>query len=153
MGHDSPAVPPLTSTVVAEGFDRWSPPLHQEFDDNAHHDRLGQTLLKESGPVRVWETHLRPGERLPVHRHVRDYTWIALTDGHARQHSSDGASREITFARGQTRHFRLAAGRHHLHDLKNIGDEVLSFLTVESTDVESAGIESADAPDREDLHP
>ncbi|QEU96333.1 cupin domain-containing protein [Streptomyces kanamyceticus] len=132
MGHDSRSDLPFTSTVVAEGFDRWSPPLHQEFAANSHNDQLGQTLLKKTEQVRVWETHLAPGERLPVHRHERDYTWIALTDGHARQHSEDGASREISFARGQTLHFRLDEGRHHLHDLKNIGEEPLSFLTVET---------------------
>ncbi|MFJ2766663.1 cupin domain-containing protein [Streptomyces sp. NPDC087300] len=132
MGHDSRPEPPFTSTVVAEGFDRWSPPLHKEFDANVRNDQLGQNLLKETGLVSVWETRLEPGERLPVHRHEQDYTWIALTDGHARQHSGDGASREITFVRGQTLHFRIDEGHHHLHDLKNIGDEPLSFLTVET---------------------
>ncbi|MGW2224456.1 cupin domain-containing protein [Streptomyces formicae] len=132
MGHDSRSDLPFTSSVVAEGYDRWSPPLHKEFETNTHHDRLGQTLIKETGLVRVWETLLEPGARIPVHRHERDYTWIALTDGHARQHSEDGASREISFVRGQTLHFRLGEGRHHLHDLKNIGEEPLSFLTVET---------------------
>ncbi|MFE0175387.1 hypothetical protein ACFWZ2_24005 [Streptomyces sp. NPDC059002] len=143
MGHDSPADRPFTSTVVAEGFNRWSPPLHQEFADNTHNDRIGQTLLKETDLVRVWETHLGPGERIPVHRHVLDYAWTALTDGRARQHSGDGASREISFVRGHTLHFRLSEGRHHLHDLKNIGDEVLSFLTVETkaTEPKAAGSE------------
>ncbi|MGW0534823.1 hypothetical protein [Streptomyces sp. NPDC003032] len=135
MGNDSSSASSsdasLTSTVVAKGFARWSPELHTEFDDNAHHDRVGQTLVHETDLVRVWETHLQPGERLPVHRHVRDYSWTALTGGRARQHASDGTSREISYVRGQTLHFRCDGGRHHLHDLKNIGDDVLSFLTVE----------------------
>ncbi|MFD0412394.1 hypothetical protein [Streptomyces sp. NPDC127108] len=137
MGTEShPALPhpPLTSKVVAKNFDRWSPPLIEEFDDNEHNGRIGQTLLKETGTLRVWETTLQPGERVPVHRHVLDYTWIALTDGRARQHASDGASREITYVRGQTLHFHFEAGQHHLHDLKNIGEDVLSFLVVETKD-------------------
>lgn len=130
--HPAPSRPPLTSTVVAKNFDRWSPPLIKEFDDNVHNGCVGQTLLKETETLRVWETTLEPGERIPVHRHVLDYTWIALTDGRARQHASDGASREITYVRGQTLHFPLEAGRYHLHDLKNIGEDVLSFLVVET---------------------
>ncbi|MGW4077296.1 hypothetical protein ACWELB_28005 [Streptomyces asiaticus] len=132
MGRDSRSDIPLSSTVVAEGYDRWSPQLHKEFDTNAHHGWIGQTLVKETDSLRIWETHLRPGERIPVHRHVLDYFWIALTNGRARQHSSDGTTHEISYARGQSQHFRCPAGRYHLHDLKNIGDDVLSFLTIET---------------------
>ncbi|GGR88141.1 hypothetical protein GCM10010252_28700 [Streptomyces aureoverticillatus] len=131
MGNASPSDPALTSTVVAKEFARWSPPLRQEFVDNAHDGCIGQALLNETDSVRVWETTLQPEERIPVHRHVLDYTWIALTNGRARQHNSDGTTREISYVRGQTLHFRFTAGQYHLHDLKNIGDDVLSFLIVE----------------------
>lgn len=132
MGSDSHPDDPLTAMVVAEGFARWSPPLKKEFETNAHNGCMGQSLLRETDAVRVWETHLQPGERIPVHRHVLDYHWIALTSGRARQHNSDGSTREISFTRGQTRSFAFASERYHLHDLKNIGDDVLSFLTVET---------------------
>ncbi|WP_282794465.1 hypothetical protein [Streptomyces sp. CC224B] len=131
MGHDAHTAPSLVSTTVAEGFARWSPQLRKEFDDNAHNGCVGRTLLKETGTLRVWQTDLAPGERIPVHRHVLDYFWIALTSGKARQHLSDGSSREITYARGHTQYFRCSEGRHHLHDLKNIGDDVLSFVVIE----------------------
>ncbi|EPH44688.1 hypothetical protein ABT390_30850 [Streptomyces aurantiacus] len=131
MGNASSSAPALTSTVVAKEFDRWSPPLRQEFIDNVHNGCLGQSLLNETDSVRVWETTLQPEERIPVHRHVLDYTWIALTNGRARQHNSDGSTREISYVRGQTLHFRFTADQYHLHDLKNIGDDVLSFLIVE----------------------
>lgn len=130
MGNNV-SVTPLTSTVVAEGFDRWSPPLHKEFETNTHEGRVGQSLVRETDSLRVWETHLQPGERIPVHRHVLDYSWVALTDGRARQHASDGSSREISYVRGQAQHFSFAEERYHLHDLKNIGDSVLSFVVVE----------------------
>ncbi len=124
--------PTLVSTVVAENFDRWSPPLHEDFEVNAHNGRVGRTLLSETDSVRVWETCLAPGERIPVHRHVLDYVWIALTSGRARQHLGDGSSREIAYERGHTQRFRVAEGGYHLHDMRNIGDEVLSFLVIET---------------------
>lgn len=130
MGNNA-SVKPLTSTIVAEGFGRWSPPLHKEFETNTHNGCVGQTLVQETDSLRIWETRLQPGERIPVHRHVLDYSWIALTDGWARQHASDGSSREISFVRGQTQHFSFLDERFHLHDLKNIGDEILSFVVVE----------------------
>ncbi|MGA4837836.1 cupin domain-containing protein [Streptomyces sp. G45] len=131
MGHDPHPNPPVRSTVVAENYDRWSPPLLKDFEDNAHNGRVGRTLVAETDAVRVWETTLQPGERVPMHRHVLDYSWTALTDGRARQHAGDGTSREISYARGQSLFFRFDAGEHHLHDLRNIGDEPLSFLVVE----------------------
>ncbi|WP_409061508.1 hypothetical protein [Streptomyces sp. SYP-A7185] len=134
MGQNSSTATPVTSTIVAEGFDRWSPPLHLDFEKNAHNGQVGQTLVKETEAVRIWETHLQPGERIPVHRHVLDYSWIALTDGLARQHASDGSSREIAYVRGQNQHFTFREECHHLHDLKNIGESVLSFLVVEMKD-------------------
>ncbi|MBI0293849.1 hypothetical protein JBE04_04910 [Streptomyces sp. PRKS01-29] len=132
MGRDSRSVIPLSSTVVAEGYARWSPELRKEFDTNAHHGWIGQRLVKETDALRIWETRLQPGERVPVHRHVLDYFWIALTNGRARQHSSDGTTHEISYVRGQSQYFRCPAGQFHLHDLKNIGDDVLSYLTIET---------------------
>ncbi|MGW6023813.1 hypothetical protein [Streptomyces sp. NPDC055099] len=145
MGSNSSATP-LTSTVVAEGFDRWSPPLHKEFETNTQNGRVGQTLVKETESARIWETHLQPGERIPVHRHVLDYSWTALTDGLARQHASDGSSREISYVRGQTQHFSFTEEGYHLHDLKNIGDAVLSFLVVEIKDGANKPLPLADDP-------
>ncbi|AEM84460.1 hypothetical protein [Streptomyces violaceusniger] len=132
MSNESRSGLTLSSTVVAEAFARWSPELRKEFDNNAHNGWIGQSLVKETDSLRIWETSLQPGERIPVHRHVLDYFWIALTSGRARQHSGDGTTQEISYARGQSRHFRCPDGRYHLHDLKNIGDEVLSFLTIET---------------------
>ncbi|MEV8035675.1 hypothetical protein [Streptomyces sp. NPDC086182] len=132
MGTDSTAALSLVNIVVAQAFERWSPPLHQEFDTNAHHDQCGQTLLHDTPELRIWQTQLKPGERLPVHRHSQDYFWIALTDGRARQHESDGTSREISYERGITKYFTLDEGQYHLHDLKNIGEDVLSFLVIET---------------------
>ncbi|WP_172381956.1 hypothetical protein [Streptomyces sp. MNP-20] len=134
MGQGNPAVLPLVSTVVAEAFDRWSPPLHEDFEKNAHNGRVGSSLLAETASVRIWETRLGPGERIPVHRHVLDYVWIALTSGRARQHLGDGSSREIAYERGHTQRFRIAEGAFHLHDMRNIGEEVLSFLVIEEKD-------------------
>ncbi|QIS12708.1 cupin domain-containing protein [Nocardia arthritidis] len=131
MGKDSPFDNPLIGTIVAEGFARWSPPLLREFGDNAHNGRIGQALVRETDALRIWETHLAPGERVPMHRHVLDYFWIALTDGRVRQHGGDGTSREIAYVRGQTRYFPLPAERYHLHDMRNIGDAPLSYLTIE----------------------
>ncbi|MCT2591528.1 hypothetical protein LHJ74_16745 [Streptomyces sp. N2-109] len=134
MGSDSSPNLPLIGTTVAEGYAHWSPELRKECDDNAYRGVLGQSLLKETDSSRIWETTLSPGERISVHRHVLDYFWICLTDGRVRQHTSDGTTREISYARGQTCHFRFSEGQYHLHDIKNIGDDVLSFLTVEMKD-------------------
>jgi hypothetical protein len=87
--------------------------------------------------VRVWEIRLRPGERWHVHRHVLDYFWTAITPGSSLQHTSDGTTREVSYEAGDTRHYHFERGEYLLHDLENMGDTELIFITVEHLD--SAG--------------
>jgi hypothetical protein len=52
----------------------WPDCLQSEFRTNLDNARVGTQLLSESERVRVWHLEVRPGERLPVHRHVLDYS-------------------------------------------------------------------------------
>ena len=81
--------------------------------------------------MRVWLISLKPGERLPLHRHVLDYFWTATSPGQARSHNADGRTSERSYAIGDTQHMGFAAGQSMIHDLENIGGTVLTFTTVE----------------------
>ncbi|MFF4852777.1 hypothetical protein [Streptomyces sp. NPDC001194] len=119
------------SEITGSGFEGWSPALRAEFESCAFNGHVGQRLLGETGRVRVWEIRLAPGERLPAHRHVLDYFWTAVTPGRARQHTADGATREVAYAQGETRHLTFGPGEFLLHDLENTGPDPLVFTTVE----------------------
>ena len=121
----------LAGTVVARDFEGWSPELVEEFTVNAHNPRVGGTLLSETAGLRVWDIRLEPGQRLGAHRHVLDYFWTAVTSGRGRQHVGDGTTREVSYSVGETRHFTFGPGEYLLHDLENIGDTTLVFVTVE----------------------
>ncbi|SDX96747.1 hypothetical protein SAMN05421504_10472 [Amycolatopsis xylanica] len=122
---------PLAGEIVARGFRDWPTELLQEFRDNEFNGNVGGRLLDESPWARVWDIRLAPGERLPAHRHVLDYSWTALTAGHSRQHTHDGTTREVTYQAGESRSFTFGEGEYLLHDLENIGDTTLAFVTVE----------------------
>ncbi len=92
---------------------------------------VGQQLVSETELVRVWRIHLKPGERCGFHRHVLNYFWSAATAGRGRQHFNDGETREYTYAAGETRHETYGPGEYKVHDLENVGDTDLIFLTVE----------------------
>lgn len=125
---------PLKGEIVAENFDGWSDEVIREFEALAHDGHVGSRLLSETELTRVWEIRLEPGERWHAHRHVLDYFWTAVTAGKSRQHSSDGVTREATYAQGETRHFTFESGEYLLHDIQNVGDSVLIFTTVEHLD-------------------
>lgn len=95
---------------------------------------VGNTLISESDRVRVWTIRLRPGERFGFHRHVLNYFWSAINAGKGRQHLMDGTTVEYTYQPGETRHESYAAGEFKVHDLENIGDTDLVFMTVEFLD-------------------
>ncbi|MGO1054850.1 hypothetical protein [Crossiella sp. CA198] len=122
---------PLAGTLIARDHHGWSPELHAEFRRNAHNGAVGSRLIEVTRWTRLWEVRLAPGERLPAHRHVLDYSWTAVHSGHSRQHSHDGSTREVTYRSGDSKFLAFAADRFLLHDLENIGDTPLLFITTE----------------------
>ena len=112
----------------------WPDWLKGEFATNGGNARVGSKLLSVSDRVRVWHLSLAPGDRLPVHCHVLDYFWTALTSGRGRSHYHDGRTQERGYEIGDTAHYRFAAGEFMMHDLENVGEQVLAFTTVEFLD-------------------
>ncbi|HXB89852.1 hypothetical protein [Mycobacterium sp.] len=121
----------LAGSLVAENYDGWSPGLKEEFERHRYDGHVGSRLLFETNRVRVWEIRLAPGQRLHAHRHVLDYFWIATTGGRSRQHTSDGTTREVSYDPGDSKYLTFDHGEYLLHDLNNLGETELVFITVE----------------------
>ena len=111
----------------------WSKALQQEFEREAqnHNGCVGSEFVSESDRVRVWMIRLAPGERIGFHRHVLDYFWTSVSGGRGRQHVHDGTTVEYTYAPGETRHETYGAGEFKVHDLENLGDKEMVFMTIE----------------------
>ena len=73
----------------------------------------------------------RPGERVGFHRHVLDYFWTSVSGGRGRQHLMDGTTVELLYKPGETRHETYGPGEYKVHDLTNLGDKEMVFMTVE----------------------
>jgi beta-alanine degradation protein BauB len=111
----------------------WSPEIAAELarEQKNPNPCVGNELLSESERVRVWIIRLQPGERIGFHRHVLDYFWTSVTGGRGRQHVHDGTTIQYTYAPGETRHETYAAGECKVHDLENLGDKEMVFMTIE----------------------
>ena len=109
----------------------WTDAIREELKANAVNGRVGSILVSETDRARVWHLTLQPGERIGFHRHVNDYFWTVLTEGRAKSRYSSGEIKLAQYSPGDTRHFKFAKGEYMLHDLENVGDSVLSFVTVE----------------------
>ena len=111
----------------------WPAEIAAEFEREKknHNPCVGTVLVSESGRVRVWMIRLAPGERVGFHRHVLDYFWTSVTGGRGRQHVHDGSTVEYTYAPGETRHETYGAGEFKVHDLENLGDKEMVFMTIE----------------------
>ena len=79
----------------------------------------------------MWTIRLKPGERIGFHRHVLNYFWTSVNGGRGRQHLMDGTTVEYTYYPGETRHETYGAGEFKVHDLENLGDQDMIFMTVE----------------------
>lgn len=111
----------------------WPSDIAAEFEREANNPNpcVGNMLVSESDRVRVWMIRLAPGERFGFHRHVLDYFWTAVTGGRGRQHVHDGTTVEYTYQPGETRHETYGPGQCKVHDLENLGDKEMVFMTVE----------------------
>ncbi len=116
--------------------EQWPAAIRAEFEHEAQNPNgcVGQELISETDKVRVWRIHLKPGQRVGFHRHVLDYFWSAATPGRGRQYFNDGEMREYAYNAGETRHEHYGPGEYKVHDLENIGDTDLTFVTVEFLD-------------------
>ena len=123
---------------TADAFADWEPWRLEELRRDAYNGRVGMKLLSETDRVRVWSIDLPPGERLPFHRHVLDYFWTAVANGKARHHYDDGRIVEVENHVGETKHLTFKKGEYFIHDLENIGDTNLVFITVEFLQGENA---------------
>jgi beta-alanine degradation protein BauB len=117
--------------LVERDFAGWSRALKAEFAANDRNYQVGSRLLSETERLKVWEIRLKPGERLPAHKHVLDYFWTVMTAGQSEQHNDDGTTRRVAYEPGTTRHYAFGPGQHLMHDLNNIGSTDLVFITVE----------------------
>ena len=121
----------LAGVLISTKFADWPDEVKRDFSTNSQNSRIGSKLLSTNERVRVWRIDLQPGQRLGAHRHALDYFWVALTSGCGRQHLQDGSTRTVTYVAGDTRHFDFKTAEYLLHDLENVGDDLLSFITVE----------------------
>ena len=116
--------------------DPWPADIAADFAREAKNPNpcVGTTLLSETDRTRVWIIRLAPGERTGFHRHVLDYFWTSISGGRGRQHIQDGTTLECTYAPCETRHETYGLGQFKVHDLENLGDQELVFMTVEFKD-------------------
>jgi quercetin dioxygenase-like cupin family protein len=123
----------LEKTSVHADKSAWTPALIAEFEREraSNNPCVGNMLVSESKRVRVWMIKLAPGERFGFHRHVLDYFWTCVTGGRGRQHVHDGTTVEYSYAPGETRHETYGRGEFKVHDLENIGDKEMVFMTIE----------------------
>jgi quercetin dioxygenase-like cupin family protein len=115
---------------------QWTPELQAEFEREAKSPNpcVGSMFLSENERTRVWLIKLAPGERIGFHRHVLDYFWTSVTGGRGLQHVHDGTTVEYTYKQGETRHETYGKGEFKVHDLTNLGDREMIFMTVEFKD-------------------
>jgi hypothetical protein len=95
---------------------------------------VGTTLWFENARIRVWEILLRPGERGAFHAHVTNYFWTVVEGSRGLQRFADGTFVVRDYLVGETKYLEHTPETALIHDLENIGDTDLRFVTVELLD-------------------
>lgn len=92
---------------------------------------LGTTLWFENDRIRVWEVLLQPGERGAFHAHTTNYFWTVVEPSRGLQRFADGTFIVRDYRLGDTRYLEHTPDTALIHDLENVGETTLRFVTVE----------------------
>lgn len=109
----------------------WSVELQEEIKANWNNCDVGTVVVSETDQLRIWHLTLDPGERAPFHRHDVSYFWTVTGPGKSLSHYNDGSTRIAEYKAGDTKHFDFTGDKFMVHDLENVGDTSLTFVTVE----------------------
>jgi beta-alanine degradation protein BauB len=93
--------------------------------------QLGTALWFENDHVRIFEVRLGPGERGSFHVHDATYFWTVVEPGRGLQRFADGSFVVRDYALGETKYLTHSPDDPLVHDLENVGDTTLRFVTVE----------------------
>lgn len=95
-----------------------------------NHD-VGTTMWFENDKIRVWEILLQPGERGAFHSHVTNYFWTVVEGSRGLQRFGDGTFVVRDYLVGETKYLEHTPETALIHDLENVGETTLRFVTVE----------------------
>ena len=97
----------------------------------AANHQVGTRIQFENDHVRVWEIRLEPGERAPFHIHDQTYFWTVVDPGRGLQRFPDGTYVVRDYGPGETRYLVQSPEDAMVHDLENVGEATMRFVTVE----------------------
>jgi hypothetical protein len=92
---------------------------------------IGTRLLLDNDHVTIFELRLDAGERAPFHIHDKPYFWTVVDAGRGRQRSADGSWTIHEYRLGETAYKNPTPEDPLIHDLENVGESTLRFVTVE----------------------
>jgi mannose-6-phosphate isomerase-like protein (cupin superfamily) len=92
---------------------------------------VGTTVWFENDRIRVWEILLAPGERGPFHAHTTNYFWTVVEGSRGLQRFADGTYAVRDYVVGETKYLEHGPESILIHDLENVGETPLRFVTVE----------------------
>lgn len=123
----------MVADIVEQGeFDRDE--YRIELEAAPENLAVGTALLFENDRVKIWEVRLEPGERGPFHAHTRNYFWTVVEGGRGLQRLADGTFTVRDYHVGDTMFLENTPATALIHDLENIGDATLRYVTVELLD-------------------
>ena len=91
---------------------------------------LGTRVVFENEAIQVWEVRLEPGQRGAFHVHDQTYFWTVVDPGRGLQRFIDGTFVIRDYTLGETRYLEHSGDNRLIHDLENVGDTTLRFVTV-----------------------
>ncbi len=104
--------------------------FRDELEAAGDNRNIGTAVQFENERVRVWDITLDPGDRLPFHGHTNEYFFTCVEPGRCVSRFPDGNQVTMDYRDGET-WYSERGEEPEIHDLENVGDTRIRFVTVE----------------------
>ena len=94
-------------------------------------ERLGEELVLETGRVRVWKDHVRPGQAQRLHTHRRPYLAVVVSGSAARTEDGQGNVRTTPSFRPGDVHSFDEPELPVTHTMRNTGTDDIEVVIIE----------------------
>jgi hypothetical protein len=122
----------MQDRVLADETGTYDPTAYaDELTEATGNHAIGTTLWFENDHIKVYESRLEPGQRAPFHIHDSTYFWTVVDPGRGLQRFPDGTTTTHAYSLGETAYRVHTPDDPLIHDLENVGDTTLRFVTVE----------------------
>jgi hypothetical protein len=111
-------------------FNSWEDSKLEEIKHANYSTDIGDCLF-ENSEIKVWQIHLKPSQRMPFRAHYNNYSCSSLTNALLLMRNINGQINMLRMNKGEHFFWEFEDNGCTIHDIENIGENVVKIAVIE----------------------